>query len=115
MGIKDSLFICEDGRVEHYVEEIEGESFYEYVENLSEEEFNKICDEFVQAIEEKDLAKMHKGLAVFDEMDNYDIGTSDMKRRLMRLRESTHEESYKFKDDGLRNFILYKGRTYVLK
>jgi len=67
----------------------------------------------VQAIEDKDLAKMHKGLAIFNEMDEYNFGNETMKRRLLRLRKSTESESYKFKQSGVTNFICYKGEIYT--
>ncbi len=113
VGIKDSLFICENGTVEQYVESSEGEKFHEFVKNLSESEFNQICDEFFKAIEERNLSKMHKALAIFDEMDNYSLGTEPMKRRLLRIRKSTESKSYEFGEgEGIKDFILYKGKVY---
>ena len=117
LGLKNSLFVCEDGVVTQYVDSEEGEKFYEMVKNLTEQEFNEICDEFFGAIENKDLAKMHEGLSIFDEIDNYpELANDDMKRRLMRIRESTESESYKLvSKGGMKDFILYKGKLYNLK
>ncbi len=115
VGIKDSLFICENGRVEQYVESSEGKKFNDFVKNLSEEKFNNICDEFFVAIRNKDLVRMHKALAVFDEMDNYEFGTDSMKRRLLRIRSVTESKSYEIEAKGSKNFIIYKGKEYLPK
>lgn len=113
LGLNNSLFICEQGNVTQYVDSEEGEAFNNMVSQLTKDEFNNICDEFFQAIEDKDLAKMHKGLAIFNEMDNYNFGDETMKRRLLRLRKSTESESYKFKQSGETDFICYKGEIYT--
>lgn len=116
-GLKNSLFICEDGVVTQYVDSEEGEKFHEMVKNLTEKEFDEICDGFFEAIENKDLAKMHEALAVFDEIDNYpELVSNDMKRRLMRVRKFTESEPYKLNsNDGMKDFIIYKGKLYNLK
>ena len=95
LGLKNSFFLIEDGMVTQFVDSDEAKKFYEYVKNMSEEVFENICDDFFKAIEEKDKYQMFKALTIFDEMDNYDLGTESMKRRLKRVRESTHEISYK--------------------
>ena len=94
LGLKNSFFLIKNGMVEQYVDSDEGEKFHDYVRNLSEEEFDKICEDFFIAIEKKDKVDMFKALTIFDEMDNYNLGTDYMQRRLMRVRESTHEVSY---------------------
>lgn len=94
-GLKNSFFLIKDGMVTQYVNSDEAESFHEFVEKITEDEFNIICEDFFQAIEKKDKIGMFKALTIFDEMDNYSLGTENMKRRLMRVRESTHEVSYK--------------------
>ena len=115
LGLHNSLFIGENGNVTQYVDSDEAEEFHNYVKHLSEEEFNEICDEFFEAIKNKDLGIMHKALAVFDEMDNYSLGTENMRRRLLRIREATHEEAYKidFIDNGIKDFIIFKGKLYL--
>ncbi len=95
LGLNNSFFLIKDGMVTQYVDSDESEKFHKFVENLTEEEFNKICDDFFEAIEKKDKVEMFKALTIFDEMDNYSLGNENMKRRLMRVRESTHEISYK--------------------
>ena len=113
LGLKNSFFICENGTVTQYVDCEEAEKFHEYIKNLSEEEFNKICNEFFEAIENEDLSKMHEALAVFDEMDNYNLGTEDMKKRLLRVRKSTESASYEIVEESeVKNFIIYKGEIY---
>ena len=112
MGLQNSLFVCAKGAVTQYFDTEEGEKFYEYVKNMSNENFNKICEEFFDAIENRDLEKMHKALAVFNEMDEYGLGSSYQKRRLLRIRETTESKAYEFKGEGLKDFIIYKGKVW---
>ncbi len=95
LGMKNSLFVTENGITTQYMDSDEGDAFHEKVKSLTEEEFDKICVHFFKAIEEKDKVGMFIALAYFDEMDNYDLGNSNMKRRLMRVRKPTHEIIYK--------------------
>ena len=95
LGLKNSFFLIKNGMVEQYVDGEEAENFHDYVRNLSEGEFDKICEDFFKAIKNKDKFEMFKALTIFDEMDNHRLGTDSMQRRLMRVRESTHEVSYK--------------------
>lgn len=115
LGMKNSLFICEEGKVKQYVTIEEGEAFHNRIREMTEQEFDEICDEFIKAIKEKDLETMHVGLAVFDEMDNYPLlGNNVMRARLKRIREHTHMESHLIKnDESLKDFILYKGEVYL--
>ncbi len=111
-GLKNSIFFCSDGVVTQYCNGEEAEVFHKIVTNLTKKEFDKICEEFFEAIKKKDLAKMHEALAIFDEMDNYNLGNIDMKRRLIRIRKSTQDISYQFDEKGIKDFILYRGKTY---
>ncbi len=95
LGLKNSFFLIKNGMVEQYVDGDEAEKFHDYVRNLSEDEFNDICNNFFIAIADKDKFEMFKALTIFDEMDNHSLGTDNMQKRLMRVRESTHEISYK--------------------
>lgn len=95
LGLKNSFFLIEDGMVTQYCDSEEAEKFHEMVKNLTEERFNLICEMFFNAIKVKNKVKMFEALTIFDEMDNHDLGTPAMKRRLMRVREATHEISYK--------------------
>ncbi len=113
LGLKSSLFICEKGVLTQYVDSDEGERFFDFVKKITTDEFDIICEEFFKAIENKDLVKMHKALAIFDELDNYsEFIDGSILRRLKRVRESTHEESYKFKDEGEKTFIVFKGEVW---
>lgn len=113
VGLTNSLFICENGTVIQYVDSDEGDRFLEMVSGLTLEEFNKICDEFFISIENKDLVSMHKALAVFDELDSHpELAKDGMLQRLKRVRESTHEDAYKFEGNEEKDFIIYKGVVY---
>ncbi len=112
LGLKNSLFVCENGVLTQYCDREEGEKFHEFIKNLTEEEFDKICEDFFEAIENKDLVKMHMALAVFDEIDNYSLGNEYIKQRLRRVREATQEESYKLGSEGVKDFIIHKGKIY---
>ncbi len=96
LGLNNSFFLIKDGMVTQYVDSDEAEVFHEFVKGLTEEEFNEICNNFFKAIDNKDKIEMFKALTIFDEMDNYSLGNETMKRRLMRVRESTHEISYTY-------------------
>lgn len=112
LGLKNSIFVCQKGVVTQYCNGEEAEAFHKMVTNLTKKEFDKICEEFFDAIKDKDLAKMHEALAIFDEMDNYNLGDADMKRRLMRIRKSTQDIAYKFEGDEIKDFILYRGKVF---
>jgi len=116
LGLKNSLFICENGVVTQYCDGKEGEKFYEFIKNLTEEEFDNICDDFFEAIENKDLTKMHIALAVFDEIDNNpEIANLNILKRLKRVRESSERKPYELgESDGVKDFIIYKGKIYKL-
>lgn len=105
--------MCQAGVVTQYCSCEEAEAFHRMVTNLTKKEFDKICEEFFEVIKKKDLVKMHEALAIFDEMDNYNLGDADMKRRLMRIRKSTQDIVYQFGGkEGIKDFILYRGKTY---
>ena len=112
-GLKNSIFLCQNGAVTQYCNGEEAEAFHKMVTNLTKKEFDKICEEFFKAIDNKDLSKMHEALTIFDEMDNYNLGDTDMKRRLMRIRKSTQDIAYQFGEkEGIKDFILYGGKIY---
>ncbi len=83
-----------------YYDEKKGEELHEAIKKFlkDEDNFNEICDDFVKFITKLHAIKamMIPALIIFDEIDNYpEIASEDIKRRLMRIRKSTHEESYK--------------------
>ena len=94
LGLNNTFFLIEDGKVTQFVDRDEAEKFHEWVKNMSEDVFNLHCEDFYQAIELNDKTMMFTALTIFDEMDNYNLGTPAMKRRLKKIRESTHEISY---------------------
>ncbi len=94
LGMEDSYTLNENGMVTRFINCNQADAFHEYVKNMTEEIFNAFCEMFFVAVKVEDKVQMFKALAVFDEMDNYDLGTPAMKRRLKRVRESTHKISY---------------------
>ncbi|MFB6246053.1 MAG: hypothetical protein ABEI74_00465 [Candidatus Pacearchaeota archaeon] len=115
LGLKNTLLICKEGHMAEYIDKTEGEAFHEDVKNISEEKFSEICDAFYRAIKKEELKAMFKCLAVFTEMDNYNLGTEDMQKQLLRLKKRSHEEIYKYHGEGSKNFIIYKGEIFYLK
>lgn len=97
LGIRNSLFVMDNGVVTQYVDVEEGEKFYnDLKKNLTEEYFNKIVEKFFKAIKDKDEVKIWECSAIFDEIDNYpEIANDDILMRLERVRKSTHEIIYK--------------------
>ncbi len=95
-GMEDNHFFVKDGTVTQVVNCDQADSFYDFVKTMPEEVFEKMCDEFYKAIEDKDKVAMFRALTIFDEMDQHDLGTDAMKRRLMRVRKKTQKESYQF-------------------
>lgn len=94
-----SKFERDGGAVTVYYEEKEGDEVHQRIkELLTDDWFDEICDDFIDLILQKReiAAKMMPALIIFDEIDNYpEIASDYIKRRLMRIRTSTHEESYK--------------------
>ena len=115
IGLKNSLFICINGNMTQYINSIEGEMFHEYVKNLTDEIFNEICEGFFEAVDNKDLETMHIGLAIFNELDEYNLGSEHIKKRLLRIRESTEKAAYDIPTNGEKNFIIYKCKFYLLE
>ena len=97
LGLKNSFFLIENGQVTQFADGEEAEKFHKYVKKLTDEQFNMICVNFFIAIEKKDKINMFRALTIFDEMDAHNLGTENIKRRLKRVREATHEISYNIK------------------
>ena len=117
VGLVDHIFICQNGKVVEYLDSEQGEEFHNRVKGMTEEDFDNVCTGFFQALEEKNLENMYPGLVVFDELDNFpELGTKEMRIRLGRIRESTHEKSYQLEiKDPIKDFILHCGSTYLLE
>ena len=99
IGLFDLKFEREGTKVTMSYEKEEGEKVHEAIKDfLTDEHFDELCDNFAWLIMKKqEIQKMMlPALIIFDEIDRYPYLASDyIKRRLMRIRESTHEESYK--------------------
>ncbi len=83
-----------------YYEKEEGDKVYDVIKEFLKDDgnFDKLCEDFFEVIDKinKLKAEMMPALNIFDEIDNYpEIASDYVKRRLMRVRTSTHEESYK--------------------
>ena len=96
----NSKFERNGDKVVIYYKKKEGEKVHKaickFLEN--DENFDELCDDFVQTILaiHQLRAEMLPALIIFDEIDNYpEIASEYIKRRLLRIRASTHEESYK--------------------
>lgn len=94
LGMPDNFILNNNGLTIQFVESEQADKFQEFVTTYTEEEFDKLCNNFFKAIKNKDKYNMFLALSIFDEMDNYNLGTPSMKRRLKRVREATHEISY---------------------
>ena len=96
-GMKDNHFFIENDTVIQFVNCKEADEFYNTVDSLKNNEFEIICNNFLKEIKKQNpnKIKMFYALTVFDEMDNYNLGTLKMKKLLLKIREETHEISYK--------------------
>lgn len=99
IGLFDLKFERDGTKVTMSYEESEGNKVHEVIkEFLTDESFDKLCDDFVELIMKKQeiQSKMLPALIIFDEIDRLPyLATDYILRRLMRIRTSTHEESYK--------------------
>lgn len=101
IGVKYASKFERDGEnVTLFYEEEEGKLVHDTIRFLLKEKdwFDILCHDFFNAIDDKHKAqaRMMPFLIVADEIDNYQYMASEyIKRRLMRIRTSTHEESYK--------------------
>ena len=99
IGLFNSKFQRDEDQVTIYYEEVEGNEVHSRIcKLLTDDWFDKLCDDFVALIMEKHEveAKMMPALIIFDEIDNYpEIASDYIKRRLMRIRTSTEAEIYK--------------------
>ena len=100
IGMFDLKFERDGTKVTMSYEKEEGNKVHEAICEFLEkdENFDKLCDDFVDLIMQKHeiQAKMLPALFIFDEIDNFqEIASDYIKRRLFKIRTSTHEESYK--------------------
>lgn len=100
VGLFNSKFEKDGDKVTVYYDEDEGDEVYLAIKRFlrDDKNFDKLCDDFVELILQKQeiQAKMMPFLSIADEIDNYpEIASEYIKHRLMRIRTSTHNESYK--------------------
>ena len=102
LGLKNSMFIINKGKITQYYNVEEGERFYLWVVDSLQTEtwFDCICEKFFKAIKEENKTKIFETLAIFNEIDEHDLGNDDVKRRLLRVRESTHDIIYKLGENS---------------
>ena len=99
-GLFDLKFKRDGTKVTISYEKEEGNKVHDAIKEFLkiDERFDELVENFVYLIAKKQeiQAEMMVALIIFDEIDKYpEIASSEVKRRLMRIRESTHEESYK--------------------
>ena len=95
LGLKNSIFFHHNGTTEQWIDSDEGEKFFEWVSKSMKlgSWFEEVCEDFFKY--ESKIIKF-QCLAIFNEIDEHpEIATEDQKRRLLRIRESHHEEIYK--------------------
>ena len=99
LGLKNSQFFIDNGKITQYYDSEEGERFYLWVVDSLQNDgwFDSICEQFFQAIKNKDKVKLFECLAIFNEIDEHSLGDDDVQRRLLRVREETHDVIYKLK------------------
>ena len=98
LGLKKSIWFFYKGNVTQWIDAKEGNEFYERLEKELEapDYFNYVCEKYFKAMKEKDKVTMYECLIIFNEMEeNPELGNEDQRRRLMRLREATHEDPYR--------------------
>jgi len=100
IGMFDLKFERDGTKVTISYEKEEGNKVHEAIYKFLEKEgnFDKLADDFWGSIYKKReiQEKMMPFLIIADEIDNHpEIASADDKRRLMRVRTATHEESYK--------------------
>jgi len=98
LGLTKSIFILQkNGNLTQYYDYEEGEEFYKRLkaELKAKDYFNYICEKYFEALKDKDLVKIFECLIVFNEIEEHpEIATEDILRRLLRVRESSHNEIY---------------------
>lgn len=96
-GFYKTKFICKNGNVTAVYDNNEVKEFEKVLDDkLTEELFDRMCEEYFKAIEEKNIVKAWPMLTIFDELSKYpEYGNDYMLRRLMRIRESTQSVFYK--------------------
>lgn len=116
-GLKNTIFISKNKVVIQLIDLEEAEKFHsELKEKINEDYFDSVVEAYFEAIEKKDLVKIFECLAIFDEIDNYPwIVTSDILRRLMKVRSTTESLIYELQREGPKDYVLFKNQIYYIK
>jgi len=98
VGFYKTIFIKDGDNVNFYYNQEEVEKFETALETLiGEEEFNDLCDKFMELIDKSDvrIRELVPYLTIFNEFDEYpSYMEGGMERRLRRVRESTQGKIY---------------------
>ncbi|MFW9873509.1 MAG: hypothetical protein ACFFG0_10430 [Candidatus Thorarchaeota archaeon] len=102
LPFNNTMIIKDGDNATFYYDQYEIDIFETFLEeNLTEDWFNELCDEFMELINKPNLKirEIVRHLTIFNEVDQYpewfekEYRESCM-RRLMRVRESTHNKLY---------------------
>ena len=125
-GFFNHIFVFEKGMVTLYYNIEEGDKFQEVLEKkLTEVFFDDLCDYFFETMRENEnpntnenifkiLVKLWPAFSIFDELSKYpELGNNFMIRRLLRVRKTTEDFSYKIEnmveEDVVNYCILFQG------
>ncbi|MCH8945443.1 MAG: hypothetical protein IIA85_00800 [Nanoarchaeota archaeon] len=133
IGLFNTLFVSSENTISIYYDSEEAENFHEKLkEVLTDDFFDKLCEEFFDLINESDnfntneeiyglLVRCFPALVIFDEISKYpEIATDNIVRRLERVRKNTEAFSYDLmkKVNSInepKNYIYFQGDLYVKK
>ena len=103
LGLKNSLFFWDNGTTTQWVDNEEAEAFFKKTKTMN---FDKVMDDYFNALEKKDKIRIFECLCIFNEIDEHpEIANPDILRRLKRLREATHHEIYKIGEEDLKGLL----------
>lgn len=98
LGLTKSIFILQkNGNLTQYYDYDEGEIFHNNVIKMLKRkgEFNELCELYLDSLKRKNFVEIFIALTVFNEIDEYQLGDFSIQKKLLRIREETHEEIYK--------------------
>tara|TARA_Y100000310_G_C20273525_1_gene619170 strand:+ start:114 stop:611 length:498 start_codon:yes stop_codon:yes gene_type:complete len=130
-GFFKTLFVSKNGVVTVYYDKQEGEEFYTKLkEKLTQEFFDKLCDNFLELTQQINnvnsnkeiynlMVKMWPALTIFDQISKSpDLASQTILNRLIRIRKNTESLSYdlmkKVKiENQPKDFIVMNGKLYL--
>jgi len=131
-GFFNHIFVSEKDLVRIYYNKEEEEKVWSSLkQNLTEDFFHKLCDYFFELIEQSEKVNSHEELfnitvkcwpawTIQDYVSKFpELGTRAMLRRLIRVRQTTEEFSYKLSDrmnheDSPDYYIFFKGNVLIM-